>query len=172
MASTVTAICRRQQPDFGTDHHYLRAGHRPISPRCRCRTSCSWRPPLPQEVQQQGIRVKYQINFMQIISLVDESGRMDNFALGNYIVSHLQDLFAHQWCGRLHAAGHPERHAHLPDPAKLNSFQLTPGDVAQAIREQNVQVSSGQFGSLPTRQGAAQRNHHRQHPPELRGRVS
>ncbi len=40
------------------------------------------------------------------------------------------------------------------DPAKLNSFQLTPGDVADAIREQNVQVSSG-----------------RQYPPVLRRRI-
>src|SRR3546814_12795245 len=49
-------------------------------------------PKLPEEVQRQGIRVvKYQVNFMQIIALVDESGRMDNFDLGNYIASNLQD---------------------------------------------------------------------------------
>src|SRR5690554_5312888 len=49
-------------------------------------------PKLPEEVQRQGIRVvKYQINFMQIIALVDESGRMNNFDIGNYIASNLQD---------------------------------------------------------------------------------
>src|SRR5690606_24386744 len=39
------------------------------------------------------------------------------------------------------------------DPAKLYGFSLTPGDVAQAIRTQNVQVSSGQLGGLPTAKG-------------------
>ena len=29
------------------------------------------------------------------------------------------------------------------DPAKLNSYQLTPGDVSSAIQAQNVQISSG-----------------------------
>ena len=110
---------------------------------------------LPQEVQQMGIRVvKYQINFMQIISLVDESGRMDNFALGNYIVSNLQDPISRiNGVGDFMLLGTQNAMRIWLDPAKLNSFQLTPGDVAQSIREQNVQVSSGQLGSLPTRQG-------------------
>jgi len=110
---------------------------------------------LPQEVQQQGIRVvKYQINFMQIISLVDESGRMDNFDLGNYIASHLQDPISRiNGVGDFMLLGTQNAMRIWLDPAKLNSYQLTPGDVAAAIREQNVQVSSGQLGSLPTRAG-------------------
>src|SRR3546814_9961362 len=39
------------------------------------------------------------------------------------------------------------------DPRKLNSLGVTPGDVANAIRTQNVQVSSGQLGGLPTTKG-------------------
>src|SRR3546814_17859032 len=39
------------------------------------------------------------------------------------------------------------------DPERLNSFQLTPADVANAIRAQNVQVSSGQLGGLPANRG-------------------
>ncbi|MNG99233.1 Multidrug resistance protein MexB [compost metagenome] len=35
------------------------------------------------------------------------------------------------------------------DPARLNSFQLTPVDVKAAIQEQNVQTSAGQIGGLP-----------------------
>src|SRR3546814_4494201 len=49
-------------------------------------------PMLPQEVQQQGIRVaKYQMNFMLVVGLVSEDGSMSNFDLSDYIVSHLQD---------------------------------------------------------------------------------
>ena len=39
------------------------------------------------------------------------------------------------------------------DPGKLNSFKLTPADVAAAVRSQNVQVAAGQLGGLPAVQG-------------------
>src|SRR3546814_1110361 len=39
------------------------------------------------------------------------------------------------------------------DPAKLNTFSLTPVDVSSAIQAQNVQVSSGQLGGLPALPG-------------------
>ena len=39
------------------------------------------------------------------------------------------------------------------DPAKLHSYQLMPKDVVDAISAQNVQVSSGSVGGLPTRKG-------------------
>ncbi|WP_022964672.1 efflux RND transporter permease subunit [Halopseudomonas pelagia] len=108
-------------------------------------------PKLPEEVQRQGIRVvKYQVNFMQIISLIDESGRMDNFDLGNYIASNLQDPISRiEGVGDFMLLGSQNAMRIWLDPTKLNSYQLTPGDVAQAIREQNVQVSSGQLGGLP-----------------------
>ncbi|MFA5631480.1 MAG: efflux RND transporter permease subunit [Porticoccaceae bacterium] len=112
-------------------------------------------PKLPEEVQRQGIRVvKFQANFMQIIGLVDESGRMDDFALGNYIVSYLQDPISRiDGVGDFMLFGSQNAMRIWLDPAKLNSYHLTPNDVAQAIREQNVQVSAGQLGGLPTRSG-------------------
>ena len=112
-------------------------------------------PKLPEEVQRQGIRVvKYQINFMQIIALVDESGRMNNFDIGNYIASNLQDpLSRTNGVGDFFLLGSQNAMRIWLDPAKLNSYQLNPGDVAQAIREQNVQVSSGQLGGLPAHAG-------------------
>ena len=39
------------------------------------------------------------------------------------------------------------------DPAKLTSFNLTPSDVAAAIRSQNAQVAVGQLGGAPAVQG-------------------
>ena len=112
-------------------------------------------PKLPEEVQRQGIRVvKFQVNFMQIIGLVDESGRMDNFDLGNYIASNLQDPISRiEGVGDFMLLGSQNAMRIWLDPAKLNSYQLTPGDVADAIREQNVQVSSGQLGGLPAHSG-------------------
>ena len=41
------------------------------------------------------------------------------------------------------------------DPAKLNNYGLTTGDVVAAIRAQNVQVSVGSIGGLPAAPGTA-----------------
>lgn len=112
-------------------------------------------PLLPEEVQRQGLRVaKYQRNYMMVMALIDESGKLDNFDLGNYIASNLQDpisrvdgvgdflLFGSQYAMRIWL-----------DPGKLYSYQLTPSDVADAVRAQNVQISAGQLGGLPARDG-------------------
>ncbi|WP_433735208.1 solvent efflux RND transporter permease subunit SrpB [Pseudomonas monteilii] len=112
-------------------------------------------PRLPEEVQRQGLRVvKYQMNFFLVLSLVDRSGKLDDFDLGNLIASQLQDPVSRiPGVGDFQLFGSPYAMRIWLDPAKLNSYQLTPGDVATAIREQNVQVSSGQLGGLPTRSG-------------------
>ena len=112
-------------------------------------------PRLPEEVQRQGLRVvKYQKNFFLIIGLADSNGKMSNFDLGNLIASQLQDPISRiDGVGDFQLFGSPYAMRIWLDPSKLNSYQLTPGDVATAIREQNVQVSSGQLGGLPTRSG-------------------
>ena len=112
-------------------------------------------PRLPEEVQRQGLRVvKYQKNFFLIIGLADTTGKMSNFDLGNLIASQLQDPISRiDGVGDYLLFGSPYAMRIWLDPAKLNSYQLTPGDVANAIREQNVQVSSGQLGGLPTLSG-------------------
>ena len=49
-------------------------------------------PMLPQEVQQQGIRVaKFQMNFMLVVGLVSEDGSMNSADLADYIASNIQD---------------------------------------------------------------------------------
>ena len=49
-------------------------------------------PLLPQEVQQQGIRVTKAVkNFLLVIGLVSEDGSMTKDDLSNYIVSNMQD---------------------------------------------------------------------------------
>ncbi|MCM2330857.1 MAG: efflux RND transporter permease subunit [Pseudomonas sagittaria] len=112
-------------------------------------------PRLPEEVQRQGLRVvKYQKNFFLIVGLVDSTGKLSNFDLGNLIASQLQDPISRiNGVGDFQLFGSPNAMRIWLDPAKLNSYQLTPADVADAIRQQNVQVSSGQLGGLPTRSG-------------------
>lgn len=109
-------------------------------------------PLLPQEVQQQGIRVaKFQINFMLIIGLVSEDGKMNDQDLGNYLVSNFQDPISRtKGVGDYLVFGSPYAMRIWLDPAKLNNYQLTPQDIIAAVQSENVQVSSGQLGGLPT----------------------
>ncbi|EYS97608.1 multidrug transporter [Cupriavidus sp. SK-4] len=112
-------------------------------------------PRLPEEVQRQGLRVvKYQQNVFLVVGLVDRSGRMSSSDMGDIITSRFQDPISRvNGVGDVMTWGSPYAMRIWLDPSRLNSFQLTPGDVAAAIREQNVQVSSGQLGGLPTRSG-------------------
>lgn len=112
-------------------------------------------PLVPDEVQSQGIRVaKYQINFMLIVGLISTDGRMNGYDLGDYIVSNLQDPLSRiNGVGDFMVMGAQNAMRIWLDPAKLNSFSLTPTDVSSAIQAQNVQVASGQLGGLPTRDG-------------------
>lgn len=114
-------------------------------------------PLLPQEVQAQGMRVvKYQINFMLLAALVSEDGSMDSHALADYLISNVQDQVVRTpGVGDFLAFGAQNAMRIWLDPAKLNNYALTPGDVIAAIREQNVQVSAGQLGGRPSVEGVA-----------------
>lgn len=109
-------------------------------------------PMLPQEVQQQGIRVaKYQMNFMLVVGLVSEDGSMSSADLADYIATNLQDPISRtEGVGDFTLFGAPYAMRIWLDPAKLNAHQLTPSDVIAAVKSQNVQVSAGQLGGLPT----------------------
>ncbi|NBB11449.1 efflux RND transporter permease subunit [Pseudomonas sp. SLFW] len=112
-------------------------------------------PLLPQEVQQQGLRVTKAVkNFLLVIGLVSEDGSMGKEDLSNYIVSNIQDQIARTpGVGDFQVFGAQYAMRIWLDPDKLNNYQLTPVDVKTAITAQNVQVSSGQIGGLPAVKG-------------------
>ncbi|KAF2393252.1 MULTISPECIES: efflux RND transporter permease subunit EmhB [Pseudomonas] len=112
-------------------------------------------PLLPQEVQQQGIRVTKAVkNFLLVIGVVSQDGSMSKDDLSNYIVSNMQDPISRTaGVGDFQVFGAQYAMRIWLDPAKLNNFNLTPGDVSAAISAQNVQISSGQLGGLPAMPG-------------------
>nr|WP_180205954.1 efflux RND transporter permease subunit [Pseudomonas sp. SbOxS1]NYU06153.1 efflux RND transporter permease subunit [Pseudomonas sp. SbOxS1] len=112
-------------------------------------------PLLPQEVQKQGLRVaKYQVNFMLIVGLYSEDGSMDDFDIGNYIVSNMKDPITRtKGVGDFLMLGAQYAMRIWVDPQKLNSYQLTSQDVIDAVQAENVQISSGSLGGLPTHKG-------------------
>jgi multidrug efflux pump len=108
-------------------------------------------PRLPQAVQQQGLRVaKAAKNILLAITFVSMDDSMRSEDVADFVASHVQDpisrtpgvgdyqLFGAQYAMRIWL-----------DSAKLNNYGLTPVDVTNAIRAQNVQVASGELGGVP-----------------------
>ncbi len=107
---------------------------------------------LPQEVQQQGLQVaKANSTFLMIIGLISADGGMDKNDLTDYMVSSLKDpLSRTSGVGSIRIFGGQYAMRIWLDPHKLNSFQLTPGDVSAAISAQNNQVAVGDLGGTPS----------------------
>jgi hydrophobe/amphiphile efflux-1 (HAE1) family protein len=108
-------------------------------------------PLLPPEVQLQGIRVaKSTRNFLLVIGFFSEDGSMSSSDIGDFIASNVQDpLSRTAGVGDYQVFGAQYSMRIWLDPAKLNNFYLTPGDVAAAVQAQNIQIASGELGGLP-----------------------
>ncbi|MGU9991449.1 efflux RND transporter permease subunit [Bordetella avium] len=112
-------------------------------------------PLLPQEVQQQGIRVtKATKNFLIVAGFVSSDGSMSKSDLADYVASYVQDPISRtRGVGDFQLFGAPYAMRVWLSPEKLNNYKLSASDVTNAIKEQNVQVSSGQLGGLPAARG-------------------
>lgn len=111
---------------------------------------------LPTDVTQQGIRIrKYQLNFMMVIGLISKDGKLSNGDLADMLVSKLEDPISRtKGVGDFMVMGAEYAMRVWLDPEKLYKYNLMPSDVTTAINNQNVQVSSGSLGGLPTVPGA------------------
>src|ERR1700694_1700137 len=110
-------------------------------------------PLLPPEVQQQGIRVaKAFKTFLLAVAFVSTDGSMSSGDIGDFIVSNIQDPVSRtNGVGDFQTFGGAQYAMRIwLDPAKLNNYGLTPVDIGNAITAQNVQISSGELGGLPS----------------------
>lgn len=112
-------------------------------------------PMLPMEVQAQGVSVtKYQMSFMVIVSLYSEDGSVPYDELADYLVSHIKEPLARtDGVGEVMVWASQYAMRIWIDPEALYQYQLVPADVVEAIESQNIQISAGQLGALPTRKG-------------------
>jgi hydrophobic/amphiphilic exporter-1 (mainly G- bacteria), HAE1 family len=113
---------------------------------------------LPGGVTEQGVTVrKVSTNILLVASLYSDDDRYDPAFLSNYGIINMQYPLAREpGIGqvRVFGAGSYSMRVWL-DPDRLRQFALTTADVAAAIRDQNVQVVSGQLGAPPTPRGEA-----------------
>ena len=109
-------------------------------------------PLLPQEVQQQGIRVVKSVkNYLMIVSLISTDGTLTRNDLSDYIAANMQDRISRiNGVGDIQLFGSQYAMRVWVNPHKLNSYNLTIQDVSDAISVQNNQIIAGQIGGTPT----------------------
>ena len=112
-------------------------------------------PLLPEEVQRQGVVVaKSSSSFLLVVGFVSQDGSMTNIDIGDYVSSNVQDIVARvDGVGEVQLFGSQYAMRIWLDPAKLQSYKLTPNDISAAIKAQNAQVSAGQLGGMPSLAG-------------------
>ena len=113
-------------------------------------------PQLPEAVQQTGVRVtKQSTSILLAIGLYTEKGEYDNTFLSNYADLYLVDALKRlEGVGEVRIFGERKYSMRLwLDPNRMASRGLTPEDVTNALREQNLQVGAGSIGQQPAPEG-------------------
>ena len=89
---------------------------------------------LPDAVQKEGVQVaKSNSTFLMIIGLISSDPTMKNYDLADFMINTLRDpLSRTPGVGTIQVFGGQYAMRIWIDPGKLNSFQLTPADVANA----------------------------------------
>ncbi|WP_312404286.1 multidrug efflux RND transporter permease subunit [Rhizobium sp.] len=109
-------------------------------------------PRLPEEVRRLGVTtVKSSPDIMMVVHLLSPDSRYDQLYISNYGHNRIRDqLVRLEGVGDVTLFGEREYSLRIwLDPEKLSAYGMTSGDVVQALRDQNVQVSGGSIGSPP-----------------------
>ncbi|PTU30847.1 efflux RND transporter permease subunit [Stenotrophobium rhamnosiphilum] len=111
-------------------------------------------PKLPEVVQRLGVVTnKASSDLTLVVHLLSPDNRYDTLYLSNYALLKVKDEIARlDGVGdvQVFGAGNYSMRVWL-DPEKVASRNMTAADVVKAIREQNVQVASGQLGAPPSK---------------------
>ncbi len=114
-------------------------------------------PRLPEEVQRLGVTTKKSSpDLTMVVHLTSPNQRYNMLYLSNYARLHVKDVLSRlEGVGdvQIFGAGEYSMRVWL-NPQKLAQRGLTTGDVAKAIREQNVQVAAGSLNAPPVRSDA------------------
>jgi len=107
---------------------------------------------LPQEARAQGISVKKKSSaLLQLIALTSPGDRYDQLFLSNYATINIVD-------GLKRIAGVGDVALLTPwdysmriwiTPQRLTNFGLTPNDIVNALKRQNIQAAIGRIGAQP-----------------------
>ncbi|MFL4998399.1 MAG: efflux RND transporter permease subunit [Microvirga sp.] len=108
---------------------------------------------LPEEVRRQGVTVtKRSSSILQIVALSSPDRRYDTIYISNYaLINIIDELRRTPGVGDALLFGASDYSMRIwLRPDKVAQYNLTPGDVAAAIRDQNAQFAAGRFAEEPT----------------------
>ncbi len=115
-------------------------------------------PKLPVEVTQQGVSVKKQsTNMLLTVNLLSPNRTFDRLFLSNYMEINLRDPLV-----RLAGVGDASQFGLLDysmriwlDPQTMTALAVSEGEIAAAIRRQNLQAAAGRIGAPPGNEGTS-----------------
>ncbi len=107
---------------------------------------------LPAEVTSSGVVTqKSSTNMLLVATLTSPNNTYDDVFLSNYAAINIMDALS-----RISGVGKADIMNDLSyamrvwmDPNKMAGLGITPGDLINAVREQNLEVSAGQIGAPP-----------------------
>jgi multidrug efflux pump subunit AcrB len=113
---------------------------------------------LPQEVRTQGVSVtKKSSALLQIVTMTSPDGRYDQLFLSNYatinVIDSLKRVPGVGDVSLLTPADYSMRV--WLDTDRMTSFGLTPNEIANAIKRQNIQAAIGRIGAMTGAVGPA-----------------
>ncbi|HEX3135523.1 MAG TPA: efflux RND transporter permease subunit, partial [Planctomycetota bacterium] len=115
-------------------------------------------PRLPEEVRRLGVTaLKVGANLLMVVHVTSLDDTVDMLMLSNYARLYVRDRLASvKGVGdaRVFGAGEYSMRVWL-DPELMSARGLTPADVTQAIREQNVQIAAGTLAQQPVDRNTA-----------------
>ncbi|MBN9120157.1 MAG: efflux RND transporter permease subunit [Planctomycetes bacterium] len=115
-------------------------------------------PQLPSAVQNQGITIRKRTpDMLLIVNFVSPDGRYDDKYLSNFATINVKDeLLRVDGISDINVQGQRDYSMRVwLDPQRLASRNMTPIDVANAIRTQNVDAPAGRIGQPPAPRGQA-----------------
>ncbi|HEX4611372.1 MAG TPA: efflux RND transporter permease subunit [Urbifossiella sp.] len=115
-------------------------------------------PQLPSAVQNQGITIRKRTpDMLMIVNFVSPDGRYDDKYLSNFATIYAKDeLLRVDGISDINVQGQRDYSMRVwLDPQRLAARNLTPLDVANAIRTQNVDAPAGRIGQPPAPAGQA-----------------
>jgi HAE1 family hydrophobic/amphiphilic exporter-1 len=107
---------------------------------------------LPDVVQKQGVTVrKVSTNILQVVSLYSDDERFDESYLSNYAIINLQyPLGRIPGMGQIKTFGAGSYSMRIwLNPERMRYYKLTVKDVAEAIKQNNVEMVVGTLGGPP-----------------------
>ncbi|WP_142847723.1 efflux RND transporter permease subunit [Telmatospirillum sp. J64-1] len=115
-------------------------------------------PRLPQQVRDQGVSVEARsTNILMVPVLTSPTGQYDTLFLSNYaLLNVLDELVRLPGVGDASLFGAQDYSMRIwMRPDMLAQYDLTPADIAAAIREQNAQFAAGAIGAEPAQETQA-----------------